>query len=630
MPSNYSSFPCRGDGYDNGRGGYDSGRGGHDSGYDGLDLRVSDLQPNASLAELRGFFSGYGHLHKIIMDTRESDTTVFTGTVYLVYRPPPETKFWKQNPRFHGKQLRIEILNPENDRQDFSRERGSQDFLSAKSLEMGVFFKVNTFVREWETDNDIKFKLNYARRSFETEFGFTKANRSKTYRFRLETYFDDVEGEFHTELDTKKNQTRAVTTIRTKFPPKLYFLDEKLGMRNQFEWNLMDCWMRMTALRVGKPSDEEMQQPTMPSYPNATGEEFGRWFAYRITFIFDQNKGFNKLKEMFFKAADYNLVSRKAMFSRYITTADGSNLKKYVDRSMLDFDVLYMLECNITHGYLHDYNLNDEFMDLLAQQKKETALTILDNFHQRKQRLYDPLSHLMFEVAKLQGGDSRQETVPSYCVKMRKVVITPSKMYILPPTMETSNRTIRYFEDHKERFLRVQFNDENGKLTSSNGDNHISTLNRIHLDGYELYVEDARVTKRAYDADVRGLMNQYGVMTEYEVVSGFIFNAVVKMERKKLREIQRAVSEVMAGIRRNYRQKFEKDIFAEYSIKSAAEAKNQVDIKSKLEAKACAWYYVTYHHHERGDYRNENMMSFPWTVDDYLCDIARSTMNTST
>jgi len=161
-------------------------------------------------------------------------------------------------------------------------------------------------------------------------------------------------------------------------------------------------------------------------------------------------------------------------------------------------------------------------------------------------------------------------------------------------------------------------------------DRFIKFDRRLLVDGYELYVEDARVTKRAYDADVRGLMNQYGVMTEYEVVSGFIFNAVVKMERKKLREIQRAVSEVMAGIRRNYRQKFEKDIFAEYSIKSAAEAKNQVDIKSKLEAKACAWYYVTYHHHERGDYRNENMMSFPWTVDDYLCDIARSTMNTST
>ena len=71
------------------------------------------------------------------------------------------------------------------------------------------------------------------------------------------------------------------------------------------------------------------------------------------------------------------------------------------------------------------------------------------------------------------------------------------------------------------------------------------------------------------------------------------------MDHKKLREIQRVVSEALASIRRDYRQKF--DIFAEYSVKSAAEAKNQVDIKRKLEAKACACY-VTYRQSERGNY----------------------------
>ncbi|CAG8641279.1 4906_t:CDS:2 [Paraglomus brasilianum] len=335
-----------------------------------------------------------------------------------------------------------------NDQPNFSREHRNQDFLLAKSLD--------TFAREWKTDNDITFNLNYARRSFEIEFGFSKGNG---------------------KLDTQNDQSRAVTTIRTKFPPKLSFLNEKLETRNQFEWNSMECWMRMTALRIGKPSDEEIQQPTMPSYPKATGEELGRWYAYRITFILDKHRGVDKLKGMLFKAAEYNLVSREAMFSKHIATVDGSNLRKYVDRSMLDFDVLYMLECNITHGYLHDYNLNDEFMRLLARQKKETALTILDKFHQRKQRIYDPLSDLK---SLIRGGDNRQETVPSYCVMMRKVVITPSKMYILPPTMETSNRTIRYFKDHKERFLRVQFNDENGSLPSGNGDNHVSVFNRVH------------------------------------------------------------------------------------------------------------------------------------------------------
>ena len=52
-------------------------------------------------------------------------------------------------------------------------------------------------------------------------------------------------------------------------------------------------------------------------------------------------------------------------------------------------------------------------------------------------------------------------------------------------------------------------------------------------------------------------------------------------------------------------------------------AKNQVDIKSKLEAKAYAWYYVTFHPSERADEPGgESMISFPWTVDDHLCDIA--------
>ena len=76
--------------------------------------------------------------------------------------------------------------------------------------------------------------------------------------------------------------------------------------------------MRKTTLRIGKPSDEEIQQPTMPSYPNATGEELGRWYAYRITFILDQYRGVDKLKEMLFKAADYNLVPRDTMFSQHL------------------------------------------------------------------------------------------------------------------------------------------------------------------------------------------------------------------------------------------------------------------------------------------------------------------------
>jgi len=93
-----------------------------------------------------------------------------------------------------------------------------------------------------------------------------------------------------------------------------------------------------------------MQQPTMPSYPNATSKELGRWYSYRITFILVPSEGVDRLKFMLLKAAGHNLVSRQA---RHIT----------VDRSMLDFEL-----CNC-----------------FCSTKERDSLTILDRFYQRKQ-----------------------------------------------------------------------------------------------------------------------------------------------------------------------------------------------------------------------------------------------------
>ena len=228
-----------------------------------------------------------------------------------------------------------------------------------------------------------------------------------------------------------------------------------------------------------KPSEEETGHPIMPSYSNATGKEPGRWFSYRVTFILDRSGGFKRLKDMLSNAASNNISPKESMFSNAIPVVDGSTLPKYINRRNLNFEVLYMLECIITHGFLHDYNLNAEFMQLLANQKKETALSILHKFYQFKQRIYDPLSRLTSEIAKFQRGDGQEKAIPSYCVMMRKVVVTPSKMFILPPTIETSNRIIRQYKDHKEHFLRVQFTDENGILPSASENAHLSLFNRV-------------------------------------------------------------------------------------------------------------------------------------------------------
>jgi len=53
------------------------------------------------------------------------------------------------------------------------------------------------------------------------------------------------------------------------------------------------------------------------------------------------------------------------------------------------------------------------------------------------------------------------------------------------------------------------------------------------MEGYVDYLDKARILKKSYDANIRGLMNQFGIMTEFEVVSGFIVNAITKVDRKK-------------------------------------------------------------------------------------------------
>jgi RNA-dependent RNA polymerase len=138
---------------------------------------------------------------------------------------------------------------------------------------------------------------------------------------------------------------------------------------------------------------------------------------------------------------------------------------------------------------------------------------------------------------------------------------------------------------------------------------------RLHVEGYKTYVEDARKIKSLYDADIIGLMNQYGVKTEFEVVSGYIVNIITNVDRKKSRDITKSVMDAFIPIRRHYRKLFEKEFYGEGTNVVSPVARD------RMKAKAAAWYYVTYHHAEfKGD-PSERMISFPWIAYDVLRDI---------
>ncbi|CAB5391526.1 unnamed protein product [Rhizophagus irregularis] len=922
-----------------------------------LKFKVTGIPTHVKEQDLRNLFSDHGAVHKIEIETTDDDES--KGVAYVTFKPVPDYPFWAKQIRINRKLLRIAYHS--HSTMTFVDQDGKTKLkfytFPAASLEMGGYLDPNTFVPEFKYIEAVKFTINYQRRCIIIEFGVPFDQRC--HFFKLEIAFNDVDGDFHVVLENTEKGPIGSITIANKFPAKYWVLDNRLQSKDNFNWCYDDSWKRKTELRVTPKSKEEKEIPLQPNMPDKS-EKLGRCLAFRITLNLDMVgdkpfEGVKRFKRMIDLSKEYNLVSKNINIDETIPlcTIDGSILQKVVDRSKLNFRVLYMLESNISFNYLNNYNLKEDFIILLSKLPIHVAIYILEGIYSRKKRIYDPLTYLRSELQIIKSNhiDINPKYIPSHCVMMRKVVISPTTMYLLHPTIETSNRVIRRFRDKMDNFLRIQFVDEAcGKVGSSNGNNIYALYNRIyhtlnrgikignrhyeflafsssqlrdhscwffastedltanhirdwmgdftsiknvakyaarmgqcfsstreiqdlpvnnieeisdivkngytfsdgvldetqslneneiyccvtdpngrngrrvitgtcivfrnpcfhpgdirvvtavncknlsnlmdvvvfpatgyrdipsqcsggdldgddftiiyderlipkkkriepmayeaqrpdyienvtiedvqsffvnyilsdqlgiianshlakadhfetgafhgqcirlaqlhseavdfpktgkpailssvlrantfpdfmekhdkptyisekvlgilyrsineeafnpcyqmvlddrlHVQGYKTYVEEARKIKRTYDADIKGLMNQYGVKTEFEVTSGYIVNTIINLERKKSRDINKSVMDAFISIRRHYRKLFEEEFYGKGTNIISPVAHN------RMRAKAAAWYFVTYHPAELKGNPSERMISFPWVAYDVLCDIVNET-----
>lgn len=123
----------------------------------------------------------------------------------------------------------------------------------------------------------------------------------------------------------------------------------------------------------------------------------------------------------------------------------------------LTFPVRYQLEVCISQGCLNEHNMSQEFVARLIETEEARAQDILEFVANQKIRIYDPME--IFDIKVVNGLASRPR-IPHYCAYIRSATITPSTVYYNTPTVETSNRIIRRYSEHADRFLRVRFTDE--------------------------------------------------------------------------------------------------------------------------------------------------------------------------
>ncbi|GBC04988.1 hypothetical protein RclHR1_00060001 [Rhizophagus clarus] len=356
---------------------------------------------------------------------------------------------------------------------------GQRYVIKAESLEMGVYLHSNTFVSEKIYTDHVNFVIDYNIRKIKVEFSFPyyKDNLKIYPPFSLETEFKDADGEIYIE----QHGSYRWITIANKFPGRYFLFDDS----------------KRHLKRVVKFLTRKCEGPLQPHMPD-NSEQLGKWVVYRIKFDLTRNK-FPRFEEMFEKAREYNLISSNC-FNTPLKIVDGSKLNKYVDRSQLDFDVLYMVECIISFNFLHDYNLNNEFFYLLHKLPPQSAVQLLEKIYENKERIYDPLTYIRSEYKKLINATVKPITIPDYCVMMRKIIVTPTTMYMLPPNMETSNRVIRNFKEKKDRFLRVHFADEGStKIGASSGDENESHNDALYNRIFRTLLEGIKIGDTHYE-----------------------------------------------------------------------------------------------------------------------------------
>lgn len=144
----------------------------------------------------------------------------------------------------------------------------------------------------------------------------------------------------------------------------------------------------------------------------------------------------------------------------------------------------------------------------------------------------------------------------------------------------------------------------------------------LEILGSTTFIDDAWNSKCSYDGQLNGLLGQYKVNREEEVVTGYIWS-MPKYSAKKQGELKERLKHAYNMLRKEFRNVFER-MEPDFDLLPDDE-KNDM-----YERKASAWYQVTYHPHwvarslelQLADaVSNTVMLSFAWIAADYLARI---------
>ncbi|KAE8136966.1 RNA dependent RNA polymerase-domain-containing protein [Aspergillus pseudotamarii] len=422
------------------------------------------------------------------------------------FRPPPQTDFWRKGlytiklPNGRASVINIALDWNRDEPQIASPVRSGISYpvevkMPILSMDIGVLFNETTMLpmrSVGSSDNErALLVLNLKQKALLVYFQlpiFTPGIKPTPVSSVLQEYRLKIP---FVQLSQIFQMRDAVTGDISHFivldsPPLYHRRISNIDVTHSEEsntWRESETWYRQTY--IVRNALELSSLPIGLKKAKAV-IDIGRWNTFKITYPRDADiKG--KLTLLCNILKDYNVtfqdtdrftqwdanVEMNPSIWKWIDLSDSQSsmktcsLEDLFDHNFvhLPFQVRYQLEVCISNGYLSEFTMTREFAVRLSELGETRAVKLLEHVSAKKQVYYDPMK--IFDLKFIKGVT--QAKIPPYCCYMHSARITPSTIYYNTPTVDISNRVIRRFIEHADRFLRVRFTDEKllGRINST-------------------------------------------------------------------------------------------------------------------------------------------------------------------
>ncbi|TAQ83496.1 hypothetical protein B7494_g8180 [Chlorociboria aeruginascens] len=476
-----------------------------------LTIRMKGLHHSMTTLDLWSTFSSFGT--PVLIELFEDNQGVSEGKAKIRFSPAPSHPFWATGTfnivSMDGKHKCAVEIWLEKSRRSFKIQSPIKKSIwypekmtiHPQYLNFGHMLDPNSMMVMYELDANLgpmSFTVDLIRNRLLTNFkipiidprsqgptDFTDNDPIGHYD-RVNRYMFTIPfGQLETIYRVDQGDGWYSLIITLDSPPQFFRKREEVEETHSNEtrlWTDFDTWYRQTdivynPLRLHKaPIALHKERPLI---------DIGRWTTYQLMFREDEehNQMYELLKQALqdhnipivelegFKQLNaesaelWSLIDPPIQQSTELSYLEDSNVVMH-----LPFEVRYQLEVCISRGILHEHNVTKEFVTQLAEiasANSSKARFILEYITEQDKRVYNPMS--IFEDQEALAYSPKTE-IPHYCAFSRKATITPSTILFSSPTVETTNRVLRYYarENKDGRFLRVQFTDEafEGRINS--------------------------------------------------------------------------------------------------------------------------------------------------------------------